>query len=163
MKRFVGTILGLLLASCGSDSKGENSSGGVGVANGGDNGSANGSANGGANDAATSQPTNHPQASNDPFAAPASSFARQLELIRELDVDGLKQCVVAELVDKVELADLEDAKERMGSVPATDIAAKVEERGKYADLLQKSGAKLTTLVKIDGKWLSQDIWWKRSE
>ncbi len=109
-----------------------------------------------ANAQADSKPDSKP---SDPLAKPDTSFAHALDRLRAIDVEGLQACLIPELRDRVLKTDLEKKKAQYGSVPASDFADKVVERGDYADLFNKGGKKFATLVKKDGKWLSQDVWW----
>ncbi len=111
--------------------------------------------------AAASQPSEKPSVPEDPMLTPYSSFCLQLELLRALDVDGLKACAVASIRNQVILEDLEIAKERFGTVPPQDLCATVKEIGDEAALTAKSGYVLETLKRIDGKWLAQNPWWNR--
>ena len=103
------------------------------------------------------------------FAAPAVAddladaktvIGKQLELIKKGDVAGLKSGFTARLQEKITDANVKAAQKEMSKYTLEDLVEKVEGKGTSVKVKMKGGRTLTTLVKTDGKWLADTVWFK---
>lgn len=144
MRLPVSSLLLLCFVACGGD---------------GANGTEPGSGDAGPTPKAASRPA-EPEEPKDPFAEPFTSFAYQLDLLREVDVEGLRACVVEDIRDQVKVEDLELIAEHFATLPAEDYARFVEPLGDdRVELQWPSRRPFGTLRRVDGKWLAETAWW----
>lgn len=88
-------------------------------------------------------------------------IAAQVELIKKADVAGLKAGFTKRLQDKITEANVKKAQGQLGTMTIDDLVASAAPAGKDAlKIKMKNGRTLTTLVKVDGKWLADTIWFK---
>jgi hypothetical protein len=95
---------------------------------------------------------------------PKSSIAYQFELLKKGDAEKLKACFTDRLKDKITTDIVDKAKALADKVTLDDLVGSVEmgeaDGKKVAKIKMKSGKNLTTLIQIDGKWLSDTIWFR---
>lgn len=85
----------------------------------------------------------------------------QLEMIKKGDVAGLKPGFTKRLQDKVNEVNVKAAQKEAEKFTVNDLVEKVEVKDKDSlKLKMKGGRTLTTLVKVDGKWQADTIWFK---
>ncbi len=99
--------------------------------------------------------------SDDPRLAPARALiANQVELIKAGDTEGLRAAVTARLQDRVSAEALAVAVKNLGVMTIEDLVASVEASGDGLKLKMKNGRTLTTLVKEEGVWKADTVWFK---
>lgn len=85
----------------------------------------------------------------------------QLDMIKKGDVNGLKPGFTKRLQDKVNEANVKAAQKEAEKFTVNDLVEKIEPKGKDSiKVKMKGGRTLTTLVKVDGKWQADTIWFK---
>lgn len=97
-------------------------------------------------------------------ASPKESVAYQFELLKEGNVDKLKECFTERLQDRITADAVEKGKAQSSNYTLDDLVASVEmgeaDGQKTAKIMMKNGRTLTTLVETDGKWLADTIWFR---
>ncbi len=97
-------------------------------------------------------------------ASPKDSIAYQFELIKEGNVDKLKECFTERQRDRITADAVEKGKAQASNYTLDDLVASVEmgeyEGQKTAKIMMKNGRTLTTLVETDGKWLADTVWFR---
>lgn len=147
MRLIVSTLLCLGLAACGGEADEPTPNTGSSIVE----------------ETPASKPS-EPEVPKDPMLDPFTSFAHQLDLLREADLEGLKACMVESAHDQIDVDRLEVIAEHFGTLPAEDYARYVELRGDdLADLMFPSRKVFTTFKRVDGKWLAQSPWWQISK
>lgn len=96
----------------------------------------------------------------DDLAAAKSVIAGQVELIKKADVAGLKAGFTKRQQDKITEAHVTAAQKELGKLTIDDLVASVEPGKDSLKIKMKGGRTLTTLLKVDGKWLADTIWFK---
>jgi hypothetical protein len=96
--------------------------------------------------------------------SPKDSIAYQFELVKEGNVDKLKECFTERLRDGITAETVEKGKSQASKYTLDDLVASVEmgeaEGKNTAKVMMKNGRTLTTLVQTDGKWLADTVWFK---
>jgi len=88
-------------------------------------------------------------------------ITKQMDQIKAEDVDGLKAGFTKRLQDKITADTVKKAKGEASKYTIDDLVASVAPAGKDSlKIKMKNGRTLTTLVKVDGKWLADTIWFK---
>jgi hypothetical protein len=99
-----------------------------------------------------------------PLSNPRSSIAYQFELVKAGDYEKLVDCFTEKGQKKLTLPIVESAKANAAKITFDDIVAKIEEEensnGKFAHIRMKDNRPLVILVLKDGKWLSDQVWFK---
>ena len=105
-----------------------------------------------------------PAARADDAADVKKALEAQLELLKKGDVAELKKHFTDRLQGSITDATVKAAAKQAATAKLDEIAAKVTvtdaTTGKTAAVTMKSGRKLTTFVRKDGKWLADTIWFK---
>jgi hypothetical protein len=96
----------------------------------------------------------------DDLADAKAFIGKQVELIKKGDVDGLKAGFTKRQQDKITEANVKKAQKEVGSMTIDDLVASVAPSGKDLKIKMKNNRTLTTLVKVDGKWLADTVWFK---
>jgi hypothetical protein len=95
---------------------------------------------------------------------PWSSIAYQFNLIKAGDMDKLKACLTPRVRYSLTKEVVDKAKGEAAQYTMDDLFASVEmgeaDGRKTAKVKMKNGRTLTTLIKTDGQWLSDTIWYK---
>jgi RecG-like helicase len=101
---------------------------------------------------------------DNPLAEAKKVIEHQLKLVKDGDVEKLKECFTKRLQDKITKESVTEAQKNTGKVTIDDLVkdVAVTEQGgtKRAKITMKNGRALTTLVLTDGKWLADTIWFK---
>jgi phosphoglucomutase len=84
-------------------------------------------------------------------------IAAQVELIKKADVAGLKAGFTTRLQDKITEANV---KGQAASITLDELVASVSPANGGLKIKMKNGRTLTTLVKVNGKWLADTVWFK---
>jgi len=96
--------------------------------------------------------------------SPKDSIAYQFQLVKEGNVEKLKDCVTERLRDRVTPETVEKGQAQSANYTLDDLVASVEmaeDAGqKTAKIMMKNGRTLTTLIETDGKWLADSVWFK---
>jgi hypothetical protein len=99
-------------------------------------------------------------ASADDLADAKAFIAKQVEQIKASDVDGLKAGFTQRLQDRITADAVKKAQKQAASITLDELVAKVEPAKDSLKIKMKNGRTLTTLVKVDGKWLADTVWFK---
>jgi hypothetical protein len=97
----------------------------------------------------------------DDLANAKAFIGSQVELIKKGDVDGLKAGFTKRLQDKITADNVKKGQQQLGKMTLADLVASVAPVGKDGlKVKMKNGRTLTTLLKVDGKWLADTVWFK---
>ena len=99
-------------------------------------------------------------AAADDLADAKALIGKQLEMIKKGDVDGLKPGFSARQQDKITEANVKAAQKEAKKYTLADLDDKVETKEGGIKIKMKSGRTLTTLIKVDGKWVADTVWFK---
>ena len=99
-------------------------------------------------------------AAADDLADAKAVIGKQLEQIKKADVAGLKTGFTKRLQDKITDENVKGAQKEVAKLTLDDLVEKVEAKGTSLKVKMKGGRSLTTLVKVDGKWLADTVWFK---
>jgi hypothetical protein len=89
-----------------------------------------------------------------------SFIGKQVELIKKSDVAGLKAGFTKRLQDRITDDNVKKAQKEVGSMTIEDLVASVAAGKDSLKIKMKNGRTLTTLVKVDGKWFADTVWFK---
>lgn len=92
--------------------------------------------------------------------ADAKEFiSKQLEVLKKGDLTAIKAGFTKRLQDKITAEKVEKGKKEAGKFTIDDLVESAEAKGADAiKIKMKGGRTLTTLVKENGKWLADTIW-----
>ncbi len=96
----------------------------------------------------------------DELADARTFISAQVERIKKADLAGVKAGLTKRLQDKVTDAQVKKAGEEVGKMTIDDLVASVAPGKDSLKIKMKNGRTLTTLVKVDGAWLADTIWFK---
>jgi hypothetical protein len=96
----------------------------------------------------------------DDLADAKAFITKQVELIKKGDVAGLKAGVTKRLQDKITDANVKKAQGQVDKMTIDDLVASVAAGKDSLKIKMKNGRTLTTLVKTDGAWLADTVWFK---
>jgi hypothetical protein len=99
-------------------------------------------------------------AAADDLADAKALIGKQLEMIKKGDVAGLKPGFSARQQDKITEANVKAAQKEAVKYTLADLVSKVESKDGNIKIKMKSGRTLTTLIKVDGKWVADTVWFK---
>jgi hypothetical protein len=94
--------------------------------------------------------------------ADAKAFiTKQVAQIKAGDTAGLKAGFTARLQPKITAEAVAKAAKQVGSITIDELVSSVVAEGKDSlKIKMKNGRSLTTLVKVDGKWAADTVWFK---
>jgi len=96
----------------------------------------------------------------DQLADAKAFIGKQVAQIKRGDVAGLKAGFTKRLQDKITDANVKAAQAEVGKLTIDDLVATVLPKGDALKIKMKNGRTLTTLVKVDGTWLADTVWFK---
>jgi hypothetical protein len=96
----------------------------------------------------------------DDLADAKALIGKQVEMIKKGDVTALKAGFTKRQQDKITEANVKKAQKEVGAMTLDDLVASVAPSGKDLKIKMKNGRTLTTLTKVDGKWLADTVWFK---
>ena len=96
----------------------------------------------------------------DDLADAKAVIAKQVELIKKGDAAALKEGFTKRLQDKITDANVKKAQGEIDKMTIDDLVASVAPGKDSLKIKMKNGRTLTTLVKTDGKWLADTVWFK---
>jgi hypothetical protein len=99
-------------------------------------------------------------AAADDLADAKALIGKQLEMIKKGDVAGLKPGFSARQQDKITEANVKAAQKEAVKFTLADLVEKVESKGGNIKIKMKGGRTLTTLIKVNGKWVADTVWFK---
>ena len=100
-------------------------------------------------------------AAADDLADAKAFIGKQVEQIKAGDTAGLKAGFTARLQPKITDEMVAKAKKQATSITLDELVASVEGSAKTGlKIKMKGGRTLTTLVKVDGKWAADTLWFK---
>lgn len=101
---------------------------------------------------------------SNPLGTPKSSIAYQFELVKAGDHEKLLDCFTEKGKKKLTPPIVESAKGNSAKFTFDDIFGSVEEdtnsNGRFAIIRMKDNRTLTILQWNDGKWLSDNVWFR---
>jgi len=101
---------------------------------------------------------------NNSLADPKTSIAYQLQLLQAGDADQLKGCFTPRQQNKITPELVVSAQQTATRMPIDDLVHAIQmgefEGKQTAKIMMKNGRTLTTLILMDGKWLSDTIWFR---
>ena len=101
-----------------------------------------------------------PAARADDLADAKAFIAKQVGQIKKADVSGLKRGFTQRLQDRITEANVKAAQNQVGKMTVDELVASVAAANGGLKIKMKNGRTLTTLVKVDGKWAADTIWFK---
>ena len=96
----------------------------------------------------------------DELADARGVIGKQLELIKKGDVAALKAGFTKRLQDRITKDKVVAAQKEAARYTVDDLVASVAGEKGALKIKMKNGRTLTTLVKTDGKWLADTIWFQ---
>lgn len=96
----------------------------------------------------------------DDLADAKAFISKQVELIKKGDAAGLKAGFTKRLADKITDENVKKAQGQVGKMTIDELVASVEPGKDTLKIKMKNGRTLTTLVKVDGAWLADTVWFK---
>ena len=96
----------------------------------------------------------------DDLATAKTFIQSQVDQITKGDVDGLKAGFTKRLQDKITKDKVEKAKGQVAKMTIDDLVASVAASKDSLKIKMKNGRTLTTLVKGDGAWKADTLWFK---
>lgn len=88
-------------------------------------------------------------------------ISRQLELIKQGNVDELKVRFTDRLQGKITDAAVKKAQASVGKLALDELVASVVRSGdEHMEVKRKDGRTLTTLIRVDGTWLADTLWFQ---
>ncbi|MDQ3335840.1 MAG: hypothetical protein M4D80_11790 [Myxococcota bacterium] len=99
-------------------------------------------------------------AAADDLADAKALIGKQLELVKKGDVAGLKPGFSARQQEKITEATVKAAQKEAVKYTLDDLVEKVESKEGGIKIKMKGGRTLTTLIKVDGKWVADTVWFK---
>jgi hypothetical protein len=101
-------------------------------------------------------------AAADDLADAKAVIAKQVEALKKGDEAVVRKHFTARLRDKITAENVKAAQKQVAGMTLDELVASVA-AGSAKDSLKikmKNGRTLTTLVKVDGQWLADTIWFK---
>lgn len=100
-----------------------------------------------------------------PMSTPQGSISHQLGLLKQGNVEALRECFTKDMRERVTDDTVKAGQENAANVTVDDLLGEViESEGlgstRTVKIKMKNGRTLTTLVLTDGKWLAETIWFK---
>lgn len=96
----------------------------------------------------------------DDLADAKTFIAAQVELLKKADVAGLKAGFTKRQQDKITEANVKKGQAALGKMTIDDLVASVAAGKDSLKIKMKNGRTLTTLLKVDGTWLADTVWFK---
>src|SRR5512138_4014903 len=87
-------------------------------------------------------------------------ITKQVEQIKKGDVAGLKAGFTKRLADRITDENVKKAQAQVGKMTIDELVASVAAGKDSLKIKMKNGRTLTTLVKVDGTWLADTVWFK---
>lgn len=101
-------------------------------------------------------------AAADDLADAKAVISKQVDALKQGKEDTVRKHFTARLRDRITADAIKAAQKQLASMTLDDLVASVAP-GSGKDSLKikmKNGRTLTTLVKVDGQWLADTIWFK---
>jgi hypothetical protein len=101
-------------------------------------------------------------AAADDLADARAVIGKQIKAIKQGDEAAVRKMFTPRLRDRITAGSLEAAQKELGKMTLDDLVASAAP-GSAKDSLKlkmKNGRTLTTLVKVEGQWLADTIWFK---
>lgn len=96
----------------------------------------------------------------DDLADAKTFISAQVELLKKGDVAGLKAGFTKRQQDKITEANVKKGQAALGKMTIDDLVASVAPGKDSLKIKMKNGRTLTTLLKVDGTWLADTVWFK---
>jgi len=102
-----------------------------------------------------------PRAARADDVGEAKAFiTKQIEMIKTGNLADLKASFTTRLQDGITKELVDKAKQQADKVTIDDLVASAAKTGDGLKIKMKNGRSLTTLVKVDGAWKADTIWFK---
>ena len=101
-------------------------------------------------------------AAADDLADAKAVIAKQVEALKKGDEAVVRKHFTTRLRDKITAENVKAAQKQLAGMTLDELVASVAAgSAKYSlKIKMKNGRTLTTLVKVDGQWLADTIWFK---
>jgi hypothetical protein len=96
----------------------------------------------------------------DALADAKAVIGKQVAQIKAGDVAGLKAGFTKRQQDKITDTNVKKAADQVGAMSIDELVASATAGKDSIKIKMKSGRTLTTLLKVDGKWLADTLWFK---
>jgi hypothetical protein len=87
-------------------------------------------------------------------------IAKQIEALKKGDEAAVKKHFTERLRDRITADAIKAAQKQLGSITLDELVGSVTSAKDSLKIKMKNGRTLTTLVKVDGQWLADTIWFK---
>jgi hypothetical protein len=101
-------------------------------------------------------------AAADGLADAKAAIAKQIDALKQGNEAAVRKLFTPRLRDRITADSIKAAQKQLGTMTLEDLVASAAP-GSSKDSLKikmKNGRTLTTLVKVDGQWLADTIWFK---
>jgi len=101
-------------------------------------------------------------AAADDLADAKAAITRQVDALKQGNEAAVRKLFTPRLRDRITADSIKAAQKQLGTMTLDDLVASAAP-GSSKDSLKikmKNGRTLTTLVKVDGQWLADTIWFK---
>ena len=100
-------------------------------------------------------------AAADDLADAKAVISKQVDALKQGNEATVRKLFTARLRDRITGDAIKAAQKQLGSMTLDDLVASAASAGKDSlKIKMKNGRTLTTLVKVDGQWLADTIWFK---
>jgi hypothetical protein len=96
----------------------------------------------------------------DDLADAKTFIGKQVELLKKGDVAGLKAGFTKRQQARITEETVKQGQKQIGTMSLDDLVASVSASGTSLKIKMKNGRTLTTLVKVDGAWAADTVWFK---
>ena len=100
-------------------------------------------------------------AAADDLADAKAAIGKQVDALKQGNEAAVRKLFTERLRDRITADSIKAAQKQLGGMTLDDLVASAAPAGKDSlKLKMKNGRTLTTLVKVDGQWLADTIWFK---
>lgn len=100
-------------------------------------------------------------AAADELADAKAVISKQIDAIKQGSEAAVRKHFTARLRDRITADAIKGAQKQIGTITLDELVGSVAPSGKDSlKIKMKNGRTLTTLVKVDGAWLADTIWFK---
>jgi hypothetical protein len=96
----------------------------------------------------------------DSLSTAKAEIGKQVGFIKAGNVKKLQASLTQRFAGRVTDDMIKKAKKEVGSITLAELVHEVAGSGTSIKIKMKNGRTLTTLVKVDGKWLADTLWFK---
>jgi hypothetical protein len=96
----------------------------------------------------------------DDLADAKAVISKQIDAIKQGDEAVVRKHFTARLREKITADAIKAAQKQVGTITLDELVGSVAPGKDSLKIKMKNGRTLTTLVKVDGQWLADTIWFK---